>query len=353
MKNASSQEELNSDVREAFLSSNIIRGFIAEGFPDEVQRRIQLRDSALAFSLYVAGIVIKPEYVLTKLLRWRPGQTITVAFNGGDLDLHEHIVSSTQAWTQEANIKLDFGYNSETNRYRTWSTEDVEYTADIRIAFFTEEKYKGYWSNLGRDSINKEISPPNEPSLNLHGFDSNLPPISRFIIIHEFGHALGLKHEHQHPTQGCESEVRWEDDPGYALTYDDKGGLIEDDHGRKPGIYTILGGPPNNWPRDKVDSQIRNLPEEHAYDFSDFDYYSVMKYIFPASWLKGGDTSRCYGTGPNLNLSDKDKEGIKFAYPWEENAVLDCANEKNKIFNLLSSINLKHSSLEWLLGYKR
>ena len=73
--------------------------------------------------------------------------------------------------------------------------------------------------------------------MNFSGFDIAPPPDSEFarIVIHEFGHALGLEHEHQSPFSSCENEFKWD------------------------VIYATLASPPNNWPKERVDFNMRAL----------------------------------------------------------------------------------------------
>jgi hypothetical protein len=49
-------------------------------------------------------------------------------------------------------------------------------------------------------------------------------------VLHEFGHALGLIHEHQNPVGG----IQW----------------------NKPAVYADLGGPPNFWGKATVDNNM-------------------------------------------------------------------------------------------------
>src|SRR5262249_865451 len=91
-----------------------------------------------------------------------------------------------------------------------------------------------------------------------------------------------------------------------------------DPAGKRPGIYTVLGGPPNNWPKQKVDFNLQQLPESHAYDVSPFDKDSIMKYYFPAWMFVSGEASHCFSVGENLQLSLRDVEGIKRAYPSDQ-----------------------------------
>ena len=46
-------------------------------------------------------------------------------------------------------------------------------------------------------------------------------------VLHEFGHVLGMQHEHGNP----ESTIKW----------------------NKQAVYDDMGGPPNNWPRKQVE----------------------------------------------------------------------------------------------------
>ena len=69
--------------------------------------------------------------------------------------------------------------------------------------------YEGYWSVVGTDSEN--LLTGIDQSMNLEGYDVAPFPEPEFsrIVIHEFGHALGLHHEHQHPFSKCEDEFDW------------------------------------------------------------------------------------------------------------------------------------------------
>ncbi len=295
-----------------------------EAYPDHVLARIEARDRLLARLPPETGRETL-EFVVTDLKRWQPGTTLTVAFRGGSSTLRDQIANAVVPWTQAANIS--FSFRTASNAWREWTPVDTDYKADIRISFDSQ----GYWSLVGTDSRQPAIIGPGEASMNFGGFAVNLPSGFDGTVRHEFGHALGFQHEHQHPTEGCDNDFRWDDDPGYEPTTSGPGGsYISDAAGRRPGIYTVLGGPPNDWPRMKVDHNLRQLTDIHAYQVGPFDRTSIMKYSFPDWMFKAGSASPCFSAGRNLVLSAIDIKGAELAYPRAEAARLALSAERER-----------------------
>ena len=286
---------------------------VLDDLPDAVVATIEARDRQRA-ALAAANSGL--EFAFADLQRWRPGSTVTVAFLGGDSDLHRDIVSATEAITEACDITLDFGYDEETGNYRSWSEDDREYAANIRVSF----DHSGYWSLVGTDavdpSIGRSFDPvggrPHQRSLNLGGFDSKLPPRWRGTVRHEFLHALAFKHEHQNMRGPCASEFRWEDDQGYVPTLDQRGAYTEDEGGRRPGIYTYLSGYPNYWSKAKVDHNLATKPDPNV-TAGPFDPASVMLYRFPALFYRTPD-GPCAPTGDGVGLSAGDRRGLQLLY---------------------------------------
>jgi len=84
-------------------------------------------------------------------------------------------------WSKYANIAFHF---------------QQEGTPKIRIAF---DSQGGSWSFVGKDNIDIDVS---KPTMNLGWLDGSSDTITdneRGVILHEFGHAIGLLHEHQSP----------------------------------------------------------------------------------------------------------------------------------------------------------
>lgn len=276
-------------------------------------------------------------FVVEDLLRWQVGQTVRVAFLGGDTQLHRDIAEVTREITDSCNINLDFGFNEQTGTFRKWSTNDQEYKAEIRVSF----DQSGFFSLLGTDSINSNISMPGQPvggrpnqrSLNLGGFHVQRPRTWLGTTRHEFLHALAFHHEHQHPGGGCTDEFRWQDDPGYQPTRNADGVYVNDEQGRRPGIYTFLAGAPNFWNRAKVDHNLRRLPPE-GLTTGNFDRASIMLYRFPPLFYRSSP-SPCAPSGNGQSLSQGDRDGLRHLYPSDEAEVDALSSRSLSAFDLL------------------
>jgi hypothetical protein len=115
------------------------------------------------------------------------------------------------------------------------------------------------------------------------GITMNFAWIDVGTIMHEFGHALGMIHEHQNP----------------------KGNLIEWD---KDKVY-LWAENKQGWDKDKTD---RNIIDRYSLDqlnASNFDPNSIMLYFFPASLTKNNK-----GTSMNQTLSVEDARYIHSIY---------------------------------------
>lgn len=189
---------------------------------------------------------------------WMNGVTLNVKFIGGTASEKATVREQAGWWMEVANLSFVFGNSPD---------------AEIRIAF---DHNDGAWSYIGTDC--KEI-PKNEPTMNLGFLDGG-------TAAHEFGHAIGLAHEHQNPAGG----IQWNE----AV-------VIEE-----------LSGSPNNWDEETI---RHNVLEKYSIDQikgTEFDPDSIMLYFFPASWTLNG-----IGTKENDVLSRMDKEFIAGAqmYP--------------------------------------
>lgn len=192
---------------------------------------------------------------------WINGSTLRVRFMGGTAKQQENAQAQAAWWTAHANLKFDFNNAPD---------------AEIRIAFDAND---GAWSFIGTDC---RSIPQNQPTMNL-GFEDG------GTAGHEFGHAIGLGHEHQNPDGG----IQWNEQV-----------VIRD-----------LAGSPNFWTPEQTRFNVLEKYSADQIRGTKFDPNSIMLYFFPASWTKNG-----VATKANHKLSATDISFIasEAAYPGKD-----------------------------------
>ncbi|KAL8911486.1 MAG: hypothetical protein Q9171_003347 [Xanthocarpia ochracea] len=196
---------------------------------------------------------------------WAPGRQLKVSFLSGTDWQKDKVKKYAPMWFEYANLSLTFVNDGQ---------------CDILIDF---NPTVGSWSYLGTDSgyfANQRKASMNLGWINEDQKEENM----RQVVLHEFGHALGAVHEHESPF----AQIPW----------------------NKPRVYKDLGGPPNNWPPSKVDSNMFTQYGLEKVQATQFDRQSIMLYHYPAEWTTTGQ-----GTPFNTDLSDNDKSYIRFVYP--------------------------------------
>jgi len=189
---------------------------------------------------------------------WMNGSTLHVRFMGGKSWQQDIAREQAGWWTAVANLQIVF---------------DDAPDADIRIAFDAGD---GAWSYIGTDA--RDI-PRNEPTMNLGFLDGG-------TAAHEFGHAIGLAHEHQNPDGGIE----W----------------------NEAVVIREMAKSPNFWDAETTRHNILQRYRADQINGTRFDPDSIMLYFFPADWTTNG-----VGTKANEVLSSLDKQFIAGAkmYP--------------------------------------
>ncbi len=218
--------------------------------------------------------------VLDQYKLWDAGQTISVCFMDGDPEAKEYFVAVSQLWDKL--VSTDFEFGTPPN-FNDCNAGDFE----IRV---TLKSSGGNWSYVGSGATNIDQSKPTLSVATKSPFKFNKKRQLQGTILHELGHALALAHEHQSPESNCEAELVWD------------------------RVYADLGGPPNNWDKDKVDLNVRSLPKNFRYRTSPYDPKSVMHYAFPVHWFENGKQSSCF-IEKNNSLSDLDEAAAKEIYP--------------------------------------
>ncbi len=195
---------------------------------------------------------------------WPNGATLRVKFMGGSAADHEKVKGWANQWMDHANLKFEYVNDDD---------------AEIRVGFVQGD---GSWSAVGTDALNRNFFPLTDRTMNF-GWE-----LEEGTVLHEFGHAIGLGHEHQNPDGGIE----WNEQV----------------------VINALRRPPNRWSPETTRHNVLRKYSETQVNGTRFDPDSVMLYFFPASWTQNG-----IATHANEVLSDTDKNfiGSTMAYPKE------------------------------------
>ena len=222
--------------------------------------------------------------VVARSFLWAPGETLKICFRSGSPKARARVAQFANEWMKYANLKFDFGDGAE---LRTCQGGEA-----IKIDFVNTGPKIGYWSALGTLSLKVDHSmnlsflgddelPRDQKGRQMHETEA------RRVILHEFGHAIGLVHEHQSPRSGCNAEYY----PEAVIAY----------------------GALRGWPPEK---SIHNFGQMQGPDLkaTEVDRRSIMHYALPPWLFKKGENSPCF-VQPNLDLSEGDKAFVASVYP--------------------------------------
>lgn len=196
-------------------------------------------------------------------LLWKDKKTLQVKFLGGSEFVKAKVQYYAQIWSDHAKIKFEF---TETG------------PSDIRVSFSPDGTS---WSYIGSSAKRVDET---APTMNF-GWLTEQTAVDEFrrVILHEFGHALGLIHEHQSP----DATIKW----------------------NKPAVYKYYWEN-FRWNHSLVDNNIFAKYGKDRIQYSTYDPTSIMHYPIPQEFTTDG-----MSVGWNSKLSKMDIDFIKAKYP--------------------------------------
>lgn len=213
-------------------------------------RAINERESnhyAGASALALPASMVANAAALTQKL-WRPGRTVRVRYFGGSKASRDIADAALTRWEPLVNLKF---------------VPVTSGPSEVRVAF---QPGGGAWSYLGTDAL---AVPQHQPTMNLGWDDLD-------TATHEFGHTLGLIHEHSNP----DADIPWDAE----------------------AVYRYYAGPPNRWDRATTRANVLGVYSERVLTNGGFDNKSIMLYPIPAEHLT--DPARAVGWNRGLSAGD-------------------------------------------------
>lgn len=216
----------------------------------------------------------RPRAAVERFKLWENGRTLRVRFLDGAATVQQKVRQIAQEWEDVANLRLQFVTSG---------------AAEIRVSF-AEEGFS--WSTVGTDAL---TVPRTEATMNFGWLepDTELTEYQR-VVRHEFGHALGMIHEHQNPDAA--GKIPWD----------------------KPKVYAYYAR--QGWSKADVDSNVFDVYDEDTTNFTTFDPTSIMQYAIPDELTIGS-----YAVGWNTELSPTDIEFMAAQYPAADTGVTELA----------------------------
>ena len=243
----------------------------ARSAPEEVAVRERV-DNTRVTVLRGSGMAGRTRAAFEILKLWENGRTLRCKFIDGLPGVQAKVAAIAKEWEDHANLKLEFVASG---------------AAQIRIGFGE----KGFsWSTMGTDAL---TVPAAEATMNYGWLEpgTDLREYQR-VVRHEFGHALGMIHEHQNPA--ASGQIPWD----------------------KPKVYAYYAQ--QGWSKADVDFNIFQAYAEDATNHSAFDPTSIMQYAVPDSLTVGS-----FAIGWNAACSPTDIEYMKKQYPKGAAAVTE------------------------------
>ncbi|UWF50472.1 M12 family metallopeptidase [Pseudomonas sp. N3-W] len=188
----------------------------------------------------------KKRSVGTHTKYWKPGRTLKIAIPDFGDELVQAVKDGINTWQPHVNLHFHFIELPD---------NDELYEGDIRINLSPLSDGTGS-SHIGTDALNAR---PHHTTMTL-GTD-HTSSYFKYTVIHEFGHALGLMHEHQHP----DANIPWNKEKTYTL-------------------YKLKFG----WSKALVDANLFPADRQSQQSYTPYDRHSVMHYPVSSDYTLGG-----------------------------------------------------------------
>jgi hypothetical protein len=220
--------------------------------------------------------------VINRTRMWPQNMELTVCFLSGTRKARARVAAAATEWTNYVNLTFNFGDMTDP---RTCSGSGAEH---IKIDFIPLRRS----SYVGIDSWRVIRS----MSLDDFGYDELTVREEEFrgVVLHEFGHAIGLEHEHQSPAAKCDEEFDTQQLNAWAARV--------------------------GWSAAKVKTNLERLQPAEALEFTRHDRNSVMHYSLPPEMFRGGKSNRCW-IPKNNELSEGDKRFAASLYPLQLSSI--------------------------------
>lgn len=195
---------------------------------------------------------------------WRRGQAIRIRFMDGTDKLQWQIAKVAGEWTKYANLRFIF-------------CDDPD--AEARITF----QQPGSWSFIGTDVL---LTPKDQPTMNFGWLkpDTSQAEVHR-VVWHEFGHLLGMVHEHQL----ANATIKW----------------------NKNAVYEYYART-NGWTKQQVEvNMFQKFSPDYFPVAKEFDPTSIMMYPISKEFTEDGMEINW-----NEQISEIDKDFVARLYPY-------------------------------------
>lgn len=223
--------------------------------------------------------------------KWTNGSVLKVKFTGGTDFVRNKVTYYSRFWESCANISFQYIDSG---------------TPDILISFNPDGTS---WSYVGTNA--KYYTQQGQPSMNFGWFNYNTTEEEfKRTTLHEFGHALGLLHEHMHPA----ATIHW----NYPVVYN---------------YYQAKG-----WSISDIRAQVL---DKYSVTLSNHNYdkFSIMHYPIPREFTTDG-----YSVGWNRELSVEDKRLAAEMYPRPQPVTTTTGSVSCKLENIDCEYNVTNSN---------